>query len=313
MAVTKTYTVNQIKQLIELNENKTNFSLTFDVKSKDGSPFKVLVISEADLNSGKPLNYQDVKDGYISGKVENDKGVFQTYFLLLKSDNPTECDVTIDIKEIPINPEIQKQEMMYRRMEQEKENQQKKQMLQMQNMPDRESETKSKRRIIPKADFKKEGHKKGTNWLLIGGIILLCAVGAWLFFSKRKVNKQPVNKSLTTQIESTPKMSIENFLEDNSAVVHELPIKLPQPAPPIVQQAPVTQTLYNNIPQETISTMNVPSLSVPSQSLPVSNPVQIPVPAQLPVIENNLSMPRVDSGRRNVKILNKLDDYFKNI
>lgn len=305
MAVTKTYTVNQIKQLIELNENKTNFSLTFDVKSKEGSPFKVLVISEADLNSGKPLNYQDVKDGHISGKVENDKGVFQTYFLLLKSDNPTECDVTIDIKEIPINPEIQKQEMMYRRMEQEK---QKQHMLQRQNMPDGESETKSKRRIIPKADY-----KKGTNWLLIGGIILLCAVGAWLFFSKRKVNKQPVNKSLTTQIESTPKMSIENFLEDNSAVVHELPIKLPQPAPPIVQQAPVTQTLYNNIPQETISMMNVPSLPVPAPPLPVSNPVQIPVPTQLPVIENNLSMPRVDSGRRNVKILNKLDDYFKNI
>ena len=41
---TKTYKVNNYKQLIELNGNKTNFDLSFEVKSENGEPFKALVI-----------------------------------------------------------------------------------------------------------------------------------------------------------------------------------------------------------------------------------------------------------------------------
>ena len=115
------YNVNQIKQLIDLNKNKTNFELNFEVKSIDDSPFKALVISEANLNSGNPLEYKDVNEGHITGNIINDKGVYQNYFLLLKSDAPTECDVTIDIKDVQLNPEVQKQQFLEKQNQMEQE------------------------------------------------------------------------------------------------------------------------------------------------------------------------------------------------
>ena len=47
------YNVNQIKQLINLNNNKTNFDLTFEVKSLSNKPIKAVVVSEANLNCNR--------------------------------------------------------------------------------------------------------------------------------------------------------------------------------------------------------------------------------------------------------------------
>jgi hypothetical protein len=101
MPVTKkTYFLNKIKQLIDLNGDITNFDLTFTATSKDGSSFNLLVVNQTTLDSSEPLNYKTA-EGTISGNIISDKGIYQNYFLLLKSDAPCECDVTIDIKEIP--------------------------------------------------------------------------------------------------------------------------------------------------------------------------------------------------------------------
>lgn len=101
MPVTKkTYSLNKMKQLIDLNGDVTNFDLTFTATSKDGSPFSVLVVDQTTLDSSSSLNYKKA-EGTISGNIISDKGVYQNYFLLLKADSPCECDVTIDIKIIP--------------------------------------------------------------------------------------------------------------------------------------------------------------------------------------------------------------------
>ena len=93
--------VNKIKKLIDLNGDKVNFDLTFKVTSKDNTPFEAIVVSQATLDSGSKLDYKKVDNGFISGNIVADKGVYQNYFILLKSEIPTECSVELDIKEIP--------------------------------------------------------------------------------------------------------------------------------------------------------------------------------------------------------------------
>jgi hypothetical protein len=93
--------VNNIKKLIDLNGDKTNFDLSFNVKSLKGSPFDAIVVSQAQLDSGNPLEYKKVSQGIINGNIISDKNVYQNYFLLLKSDSPIECEVEVNIKEIP--------------------------------------------------------------------------------------------------------------------------------------------------------------------------------------------------------------------
>jgi len=89
-----------MKQLIDLNGDLTNFDLTFTATSKDGSPFELLVVDQTTLDSNPSLEYKKA-EGTISGNIISDKGVYQNYFLLLKSDTPTECEVSIELKEIP--------------------------------------------------------------------------------------------------------------------------------------------------------------------------------------------------------------------
>lgn len=96
----KTYTLGPMKQLIDLNGDITNFDLTFTATSQDGSPFELLVVDQTTLDSNPSLEYKKA-EGTMSGNIVSDKGVYQNYFLLLKSDSKNECDVTIEIKEIP--------------------------------------------------------------------------------------------------------------------------------------------------------------------------------------------------------------------
>jgi hypothetical protein len=104
----QTYKLGKIKQLVDLNQNITNFDLNFTVVSKDGSEFYTVVVDQTMLDNEPNPEYKKV-NGRISGNIVADKGVYQNYFLLLKADKPCECDVITEIKEIPKNPEWEKQ------------------------------------------------------------------------------------------------------------------------------------------------------------------------------------------------------------
>lgn len=100
MTVTKkTYNLSKIKQLIDLNGDITNFELTFNVKTKGSEEFEALVVDQETLDSGTDLPYKKMKGG-ISGNVRQDRNIYQNYFLILKTDQPCECEVTIDINEV---------------------------------------------------------------------------------------------------------------------------------------------------------------------------------------------------------------------
>lgn len=90
----KIYHIDKHKQLIPLNGNVVNFSCFFEVKSKDKKPFNITVVEQSDT---KPKEYKLVENGYINGEIESD-GQLKSYFLILKSQQPCECEVRVIVK-----------------------------------------------------------------------------------------------------------------------------------------------------------------------------------------------------------------------
>jgi hypothetical protein len=281
--ITRTYTVNKFKQLIELNDNKTNFDISFEVKSKDGSPFKALVISEADLNSGNPLEYQDVHEGNISGNIVNDKGVFQTYFLLLKAENEIECDVTISVKEIPLNQQLQEHnDMILQQQRQEEEhlyNQQKeKQRLYTQKQQE-------KNRPILKNKLKNVEHKSNMKIVLIIGLVLLFGGVGLFLYNKFKNNTK-------------------NNVQSSKSVPSVTPT-IPNVSPTIPSVAPTIPNIAPTIPNVTPT---LPSIITPSTPV-INQDIQLPSEPIIPTVDK-IGVPV--GNARNDGLMKKLNSYFDN-
>jgi hypothetical protein len=98
----KTYTLGKMMQLIDLNEDMTNFKLHFSANTKDKTEFEALVIDQTTLDNNPELEYKKVP-GFISGSIEADKNIYQNYYLILRSDSPCQCVVTIEKEEISPN------------------------------------------------------------------------------------------------------------------------------------------------------------------------------------------------------------------
>lgn len=96
----KTYKLSKIKQLIDLNGDSTNFDIQFKVTSTDNAPFDIIVVDQTTLDNSPELEYKKV-NGQISGSMVQDKNVYQNHFIVLKADNPCQCDVEIIKKELP--------------------------------------------------------------------------------------------------------------------------------------------------------------------------------------------------------------------
>lgn len=98
----QTYSISKIKKLIDLNNDMTNFKLTFKATSLENLPFEVLIVNQSTLDnqSSDELDYKTV-DGYLSGEVVADKNVYQNYFMILKSETPQAVEVEITRERLP--------------------------------------------------------------------------------------------------------------------------------------------------------------------------------------------------------------------
>jgi len=95
------YQIGKIKKLIDLNGDTTNFDISFRVSSRNKEPFNLLVVDQTTLDNTPNLEYKKIENGTISGNIVQDKNIYQNYFLILKSENPCECEVEITKKELP--------------------------------------------------------------------------------------------------------------------------------------------------------------------------------------------------------------------
>lgn len=103
MSETKIYKIHKMKQLIDLNDDLINFQVFFNIKSINNTPFKMSIVNQDTLDN-EEIQYKNVNDGFISGNVKVDTNkVFQNYYIVLKSDESTDCEVTIERNELKYN------------------------------------------------------------------------------------------------------------------------------------------------------------------------------------------------------------------
>jgi hypothetical protein len=102
---TKTYTLNNTKKLIDLNGDFVNFRLTWKVESSNNSPYYVAIADQDSLDSGSDLEFEK-HNGAIGGDISSSNNDYKNYSLVLKSDSPCECDITINIEEIEPNIQV---------------------------------------------------------------------------------------------------------------------------------------------------------------------------------------------------------------
>jgi flagellar biosynthesis GTPase FlhF len=103
----KVYTTGKVQQLVDLNEDLTNFKLRFNLTSKNGEEFDMAITDQYTIdNNNEDIVFKRVKNT-ISGTIVSDKNVFQNHFLILKSagEKPADVEVVINKQEIPPNPE----------------------------------------------------------------------------------------------------------------------------------------------------------------------------------------------------------------
>ena len=101
--ITKTYNINSIQQLIDLNGDSKNFKLKFHCKSHGSNDkYDILVLNQSQLDSqdANQLPYKHVIHE-ISGNITADKSFYQNYYLICKSDKECMVDITINKEELP--------------------------------------------------------------------------------------------------------------------------------------------------------------------------------------------------------------------
>lgn len=102
MTSKQTYSVNDIKQLIDLNGDSTNFECNFKIISQNKEPFFMVVVDQTTLDTTPELEYQYADKGEISGTLSQNENVYQNFFIVLRSDKPCMCEVEIDKKVLPM-------------------------------------------------------------------------------------------------------------------------------------------------------------------------------------------------------------------
>ena len=256
MTTVKKIKLTSIKQLIDLNGDKVNFDLNVQVSSENKANFEALVVTQKMLDSEKELVYKKVEDGVMSINISNDKDVYENYLLLLKSDKPVNCEIKIDIKDIPYNPEHE--------IKRKNEIAQQNTFIQQQNIPPQNIPRQNIPRqnipqtvnqngpsTLPSSDQKVSKKKGGVSIKLILTIIVIGAGGAllWYFFKKKKLFNKP-----------SPKVDQSSFLNYIPSKPQEIYIQAPPPSlAPSLAPSPTKIQLPIEI--------SAPSTILPSQNI----------------------------------------------
>lgn len=93
--------IGKVQQLFDLNNNIKNFHSTFTIQSTNSTPFFAVVADQSTLDSGSSLQFKYAQDGSLSGEVRQDEDENKSWYLVLKSDQPNEVDISIDTKQVP--------------------------------------------------------------------------------------------------------------------------------------------------------------------------------------------------------------------
>lgn len=127
----KTYSLTEKPQLIDLNGESVNFDLSFSATNTKGQNFWAVVVDQTQLDSGDEPQYRETEKGTISANIVSDQGIYQSYYLMLKSEKPCQVLVTITKNEKPnstpppVDPEPEPEQPQQKKQQQNQKNQQK--------------------------------------------------------------------------------------------------------------------------------------------------------------------------------------------
>ena len=93
-------------QLLDLNREKVNFVLNFNIVAEDNKHFFVIILTQKEVDKYGNLDEIEMKTapGKISGTITVKDNVYENYILLLKSNDNCKVHVDLDVEEV--EPEI---------------------------------------------------------------------------------------------------------------------------------------------------------------------------------------------------------------
>ncbi len=100
MTSVKTYSVSNKIQLIDINHDMINFKVEFELSSD--KPFYALIVDQDTLDNTEIQNIEfRYIENSISGEVVSDKNTYQNYYVVLRSETPTEVRVQFITTPLP--------------------------------------------------------------------------------------------------------------------------------------------------------------------------------------------------------------------
>ena len=105
MKISNDYAIHKTQQIIDINNGLKQFSASVQITSEnENDEFDILVVTHEDLdNIDFNNNYKRVTH-FIEIKVESDENNNHNYVLVIKSETPTNVNITMDLEEKTVNP-----------------------------------------------------------------------------------------------------------------------------------------------------------------------------------------------------------------
>jgi|TARA_Y100000816_G_C26060966_1_gene557142 hypothetical protein len=100
----QTLELSKRHQLIDLNKDKVNFELKFNIVAENEKVFHVIIMTQAEVDNYDNLSDIDMRvaPGKISGTISSKENKYDNYVLILRSDaeDPVKVEIVIDLEEV---------------------------------------------------------------------------------------------------------------------------------------------------------------------------------------------------------------------
>lgn len=193
------YSVNNIKQLIDLNGDTTNFELEYKVSTLNG-PFDIAITDQKTLDTQPSVEYRRVQKE-ITGKVVSDDDVHHSFFIILKADEP--CEIVVETMKREIAPRQQPSSPPQQQQEKQPE-------------------------IIPPKSFLTTNQKV---FLFIGVATIACILIYVYYFDGKKVISEAFSPTPTPPVLTSSPLPMIELPHPASLAPTPAPAPAPAPAP----------------------------------------------------------------------------------
>lgn len=104
----KLLNLTSMKQLVDINQNYTNFKCDFHVVSTSTppKPFEIIVINQRLLDQKDDIDFMYVENGETTGEFTMDKNIYDNWFIALRASDPTTVSVKISTEPLEINEKM---------------------------------------------------------------------------------------------------------------------------------------------------------------------------------------------------------------